>query len=149
MGSEMCIRDRRRGGPAYAKRTGLCHGAVERLRPGSASLRALSDRRGGTGRRQDAPAPGGYGCAAHAGGKRRKLFLPNWHRSPYLRPRFPCAHAADSGKDAKRKRIHAVWQGPIYVPACAPMTATAVRNWSGVKLSKRQRRYLADRQRSR
>ena len=49
------------------------------------------------------PASSGHGCASHAGGKRRKLFLPNRHGGSYMRPRFPRGHAADSGKDIKRK----------------------------------------------
>ena len=31
------------------------------------------------------------------------FFLPNRHGGSYMRPRFPRGHAADSGKDIKRK----------------------------------------------
>ena len=53
------------------------------------------------------PHPCGHGVIAELGQEggrtRRKLFLPNRHGGSYMRPRFPRGHAADSGKDIKRK----------------------------------------------
>ena len=90
-----------RGRAGNAEGTEICYGEAAGGWTDARPLRPRCDCRVRFHGRQNTPAPGRYGCAAYAGGKRREFCLSHRDGGAYLRSRFPCRHAADGGEDAE------------------------------------------------